>query len=223
MKFAQDRGETHFFDPLKAVAAEKLAELRRKCTKARSREVDQLAQQGFGMHNAGMVRPDRLLTEQLFLDGALRVICCTATLAWGVNLPARCVVIKGTSVYTDGGFKDLGILDVLQIFGRAGRPQFDDTGEAVRIESQLSTRLPNALNAEICLGTVQSERDAAAWLEYTYMYVHMFKAPQAYGLSRKDFLEDPDLMVKRLELVGAAAQLLNNARLIRVDARQNFT
>ena len=55
------------------------------------------------------------------------------------------------------------------------------------------------------------------------MYVHMFKAPQAYGLSRKDFLEDPDLMVKRLELVGSAAQLLNNARLIRVDARQNFT
>lgn len=54
-----------------------------------------------------------------------KVLCCTATLAWGVNLPAYAVVIKGTQVYDSqkGSFVDLSILDVLQIFGRAGRPQ----------------------------------------------------------------------------------------------------
>jgi replicative superfamily II helicase len=55
----------------------------------------------------------------------LQILVCTATLAWGVNLPAHTVVIKGTQVYSPekGGFVDLGMLDVGQIFGRAGRPQ----------------------------------------------------------------------------------------------------
>lgn len=52
----------------------------------------------------------------------LQVLVCTATLAWGVNLPAYAVVIKGTQIYDagKGSFVDLSILDVLQIFGRAG-------------------------------------------------------------------------------------------------------
>lgn len=60
----------------------------------------------------------------------VQVLCCTATLAWGVNLPAYAVVIKGTQVYDagKGAFVDLSILDVLQIFGRAGRPQYEDQG-----------------------------------------------------------------------------------------------
>ena len=56
----------------------------------------------------------------------------TATLAWGVNLPAYAVIIKGTDIYdpnqTDS--RDLSILDVQQMFGRAGRPQYDTNGQA---------------------------------------------------------------------------------------------
>ena len=54
-----------------------------------------------------------------------QVLCCTATLAWGVNLPAHTVIIKGTELYDPerGGFVDVSVLDILQIFGRAGRPQ----------------------------------------------------------------------------------------------------
>ena len=43
-----------------------------------------------------MLRADRTLTEQLFEAGLIKVLCCTATLAWGVNLPAHTVIIKGT-------------------------------------------------------------------------------------------------------------------------------
>lgn len=46
-------------------------------------------------HNTGMLRSDRTLTEQLFEVGLIKVLVCTATLAWGINLPAHTVIIKG--------------------------------------------------------------------------------------------------------------------------------
>lgn len=60
-----------------------------------------------------------------------QVLVSTATLAWGVNLPAHTVIIKGTQVYSPerGRWVELGALDVLQMLGRAGRPQYDTKGE----------------------------------------------------------------------------------------------
>ncbi|KAG8388728.1 hypothetical protein BUALT_Bualt02G0155500 [Buddleja alternifolia] len=105
--------------------------------KSRNRELVQLFDNGVGIHHAGMLRADRGLTERLFSEGLLKVLVCTATLAWGVNLPAHTVVIKGTQIYDPkaGGWRDLGMLDVMQIFGRAGRPQFDKSGEGIIITS----------------------------------------------------------------------------------------
>ena len=51
------------------------------------------------MHPTGMTREDRVLVEDLFNDGAVQVLVCTATLAWGVNLSAHTVIIKGTQIY----------------------------------------------------------------------------------------------------------------------------
>ena len=63
-----------------------------------------------GIHHAGMLRSDRNLVERLFGEGLLKVLCCTATLAWGVNLPAHTVIIKGTQLYDaqKGAFTELG-------------------------------------------------------------------------------------------------------------------
>ena len=65
---------------------------------------------GIGIHHAGMLRSDRNLVERLFGEGLLKVLCCTATLAWGVNLPAHTVIIKGTQLYDaqKGAFTELG-------------------------------------------------------------------------------------------------------------------
>ena len=141
-----------------------------------------------------MLRSDRNFVQKAFADGHVRVLCCTATLAWGVNLPAHAVVIRGTELYDaqQGAFVDLGILDVLQIFGRAGRPQFDTLGcatlitshaklshylsrltQPVPIESRFIQHLADNLNAEVVLGTVASIPDAVQWLGYTYLYVRM--------------------------------------------------
>ena len=98
--------------------------------KSRNKQLVELFNGGLGCHHAGMLRNDRTLVEKLFSQGHIKVLVCTATLAWGVNLPAHAVIIKGTEIYNakQGGFVDVGILDVLQIFGRAGRPQFDTSG-----------------------------------------------------------------------------------------------
>ena len=55
-----------------------------------------------------------------------QVLVSTATLAWGVNLPAHTVIIKGTQVYNPetGSWSELSMMDVMQMLGRAGRPQF---------------------------------------------------------------------------------------------------
>ena len=79
-----------------------------------------------------MVRADRNIVEKMFQRGDIKVLLATATLAWGVNLPAYAVIIKGTDIYdpTQMESRNLSILDVQQMFGRAGRPQYDTTGEA---------------------------------------------------------------------------------------------
>jgi len=74
------------------------------------RELQELFPQGIGMHHAGMLRSDRTLMERLFAQGLLKVLCTTATLAWGINLPAHTVIIKGTQLYDPqkGSFTQLG-------------------------------------------------------------------------------------------------------------------
>ncbi|CAM6031293.1 unnamed protein product [Sphagnum compactum] len=152
----------------------------------------------------GLCRSDRKIVEALFINGTVRILVSTATLAWGVNLPARAVFIRGTDVFdVDAGkMKDLSVLDVLQIFGRAGRPSFDTQGEAtlitmqtrlsgyqrmllnqsMPIESTFCKHLDTHLNAEIFLGTVSSHSDAVAWLSYTYLHVRMRENPRFYGV-----------------------------------------
>jgi pre-mRNA-splicing helicase BRR2 len=74
-----------------------------------------ILQFGMGIHHAGLERVDRRLVEELFADGHLQVLVSTATLAWGVNLPAHAVIIKGTQIYNPekGRWVELSPQDIL--------------------------------------------------------------------------------------------------------------
>ncbi len=87
---------------------------------------------GVGLHHAGLNDHDRSTVEELFVNHKIQVLVCTSTLAWGVNFPARLVVVKGTEFFDGklGKYVDFPVTDVLQMMGRAGRPQFDDKGIA---------------------------------------------------------------------------------------------
>ncbi|KAJ1667675.1 activating signal cointegrator 1 complex subunit 3 [Coemansia sp. RSA 1813] len=211
--------------------------------KSHNRELKDLFHSGFSIHHAGMLRSDRNLVEELFAKGLIRVLCCTSTLAWGVNLPAYAVVIKGTQVYDSqkGAFVDLSILDVLQIFGRAGRPQYETNGvgyiltthdrlahyvSAITmqhpIESKFASNMIDNLNAEITLGTVTNVNEGVAWLGYTYMFIRMQKNPLVYGLTGDEVGDDPFLGQRRSELIIAAAKELNRLQMIVFDEATGF-
>lgn len=193
---------------------------------------------GFGVHHAGMVRQDRLLVERLFRIGYLKVLVCTSTLAWGVNFPAHAVVIRGTEIYDSsvGKFVDVGLLDVMQIFGRAGRPQYDTDGHAfimtaldkidsylklltnqTPIESNFIKHLTDNLNAEIVSGTVSTVNEGMEWLRYTYLNVRLSQNPLVYGYDHYEIESDPSLATIRSQLIITAAKQLEEARMIRYN------
>eukprot|EP01132_Coremiostelium_polycephalum_P004723 gene4723-5897_t len=218
---------------------------RREVERAKSKEVRDLFQYSVSVHHAGLLRHDRNIIEKQFAEGNVKVLVCTATLAWGVNLPAHTVIIKGTQVYDakNGGFIDLGISDVMQIFGRAGRPQFDTSGEAflitqndkldhylmlmsscMPIESKFLNNLEDNLNAEIVLGTVSNVNEAINWLGYTYLYIRMLANPQVYGISRSELAHDRTLSEFKRNIIIKAARKLDECKMIRFDeSSENFS
>ena len=219
--------------------AAKINMFRRDLMESRNRELKELFETGFGIHHAGMLRKDRNLSERLFETGVTRVLCCTSTLAWGVNLPAYAVLIKGTDVYDSslGRFSDLSILDVLQIFGRAGRPQYESVGvgyiitaqeklshyvDAITaqhpIESKFKTGIIDALNAEVALGSVSSVADGVTWLSYTYLFTRMKRNPLAYGMLADEVADDPQLGARRLTEITTAARYLTTCKMMQFDA-----
>ena len=194
---------------------------------------------GFGIHHAGMNVVDRTAVQDLFADGYLQVLVCTATLAWGVNLPAHTVIIKGTQIYSPekGSWVELSPQDVLQMLGRAGRPQFDSFGEGIiitsqseiqyylsllnqqlPIESQLMSKLADNLNAEIVLGNVRNRDEGVEWLGYTYLFVRMLRSPGLYSVG-PEYSGDEALEQKRVDLIHSAATVLEKASLIKYDKK----
>ncbi len=59
--------------------------------------------------------------EKGFLEGQISVICCTTTLAVGVNLPCHLVIIKNTVTWQDNSCREYADLEMMQMLGRAGR------------------------------------------------------------------------------------------------------
>jgi len=156
---------------------------------------------GIGIHHAGLDDSDRQLVERLFLEQAILVLVCTSTLAWGVNFPAHLVVVKGTEYYDakTKRYVDFPVTDVLQMMGRAGRPQYDDKAVAVilvhepkktfykkflyepfPVESCLHEQLHDHVNAEVVSGTIRSKQDAVDFLSWTYMYRRLLQNPAYY-------------------------------------------
>jgi superfamily II RNA helicase len=91
-------------------------------------KLKQMLRRGVGVHHAGLLPKYRRVVEDLFEKKLLSVALCTETLAAGINLPARSVVLTSLVKGPFGKEKTIDPSSAHQIFGRAGRPQFDKEG-----------------------------------------------------------------------------------------------
>ncbi|MEE9410416.1 MAG: DEAD/DEAH box helicase [Candidatus Heimdallarchaeota archaeon] len=99
-----------------------------------SRGLAELVRKGVSYHHAGLSPAQRRLVERNFKQGYIKMLSATPTLAAGVNLPARYVIIKSIYRYdvTLGSYP-IPVLEFKQQSGRAGRPQYDTEGDAIVI------------------------------------------------------------------------------------------
>ncbi len=92
----------------------------------------ELVKRGTAFHHAGLGSAHRRLIEKAFRNGKIKVLTATPTLAFGVNLPARMVVVHDYRRYEPGyGYYPISVLEYKQMAGRAGRPRYDKVGEAI--------------------------------------------------------------------------------------------
>ncbi len=108
-----------------------------------------LVKGGVAFHHSGLLNQQRNAIENAFKDNIIKVICSTTTLGFGVNLPAHTVLVKDITRYSGAGSEMLKVNDVLQLFGRAGRPRYDTEGRALLIAS--SAERVNELHREYLL------------------------------------------------------------------------
>ena len=149
---------------------------------------------GIAFHNAGLTNEQRKRVEGLFREGKIKCIVATPTLAAGINLPARMVVIRETSRYnSDYGNSSIPVIEIKQMCGRAGRPKYDSYGEAVLVAkdedhrsfllenyllagpedifSKLGTEpaLRSHILAAIATRSVGSEEDIKRFIEHSFL------------------------------------------------------
>src|SRR5579872_5956812 len=147
----------------------------------------QMLRRGVGVHHAGLLPKYRRVVEELFVKKLLAVAVCTETLAAGINLPARSVLLTSLVKGPRGKEKLIDPSTAHQIFGRAGRPQFDDKGyvfalaheDDVRIlrwkekydQIPEDTRDPNLIKAKKALKKKKPTRrdNAAYWSESQFV------------------------------------------------------
>ncbi|MFV2016276.1 MAG: DEAD/DEAH box helicase, partial [Candidatus Heimdallarchaeota archaeon] len=167
-----------------------------------------------GFHHAGLSYSDKNLVEKLFKEQMLFVIVATSTLAWGINLPAKVVVIQDIE-YNSKEDSLLLSSDIHQMLGRAGRPQFDNKGYGYvlvpennkrekieyllanqeNIQSKLPQILPELLLAEI----IRNGRSNVDKLEIFLQQTLYWHQQESFPLDQVQLLEDMETELFTLE------------------------
>jgi len=100
-----------------------------------ARKLSSCIEKGIAFHHAGLSSRQRSTVEKAFKKGIIKCIVATPTLAAGVNTPARRVIIKNLWRYSEinGYMQPIPVLEIKQMMGRAGRPGYDEVGEAILI------------------------------------------------------------------------------------------
>ena len=102
--------------------------------------LSEMIKQQIAFHHAGLTSKQKELVQENFRDGNIKIICCTPTLAAGVDLPAFRTIIRDLRRFGVRGYTYIPVLEYLQMSGRAGRPKYDKEGQSIVITSTESEK-----------------------------------------------------------------------------------
>jgi helicase len=130
-KVAEDIGKKSL---LKSAELDKLSESILTVLSKPTRQCERLAasiKHGIAFHHSGLASKQKELIEDAFRSGLIKIICCTPTLAAGMDLPAFRSIIRDVKRFGMHGMAHIPVLEFLQMAGRAGRPKYDTFGETI--------------------------------------------------------------------------------------------
>ncbi len=163
---------------------------------------------GVAFHHAGLTGQQRRLVEDAFRQGLLHCIAATPTLAAGINLPARRVLIRDHRRYEAraGGQMPMSVMEIHQMLGRAGRPGFDTVGEAWlmakdeaeggQLQEKYILGEPEPVTSKLANRTMRDVEDDPALL------THVLAAMATGGMTDRDMLGrffDETLLARQMD------------------------
>ncbi len=101
-----------------------------------------LIRNGIAFHHSGLMSAQKAYVEDAFKSNLIKAICATTTLGLGVNLPAHTVLVRDLHKHSEEGNAYVGVNEVMQLFGRAGRPAYDTEGRALVIAKEKYNLMP---------------------------------------------------------------------------------
>ncbi len=138
-KTAEDIAKKIKLEEKRKIELEQLGEEARTALSKPTKQCERLAyclKKGIAFHHAGLVQDQKELIEDNFRTGKVKIICCTPTLAAGVDLPSFRTILKDLKRFSSPrGMVWISVLEYEQMAGRSGRPRYDTYGEAIAIAS----------------------------------------------------------------------------------------
>jgi replicative superfamily II helicase len=213
----------------KVVASIKLLDTPYLC-QASNRKLRALMEKGVAFVHAGLNASDRRMVINAFDVGPIDVLSSTTSLAWGVNVAARTVIIRDIRVAMQ---KEIDFLDLKQMIGRAGRVGRENVAYAIvlvpfkerelvetallegkDIESKLERYLLDHINAEINLGIIKNEHTLREWFTSTFWYYQKHEAQPDW----QNFLKDQLSLLIRTGFVTKGQESLATTKLGRLTS-----
>ena len=213
----------------KIVASMKLLDEPYFC-QASNRKLRTLMEKGAAFVHAGLNASDRKMVISAFDEGPIDVLASTTSLAWGVNVAARTVIIRDIRVAMQ---KEIDFLDLKQMIGRAGRVGKENVAYAIvlvpfkerqlvetallegkDIESKLERYLLDHINAETNLGIIKNERTLREWFTSTFWYYQKHESRSDW----QNFLKDQLNLLMRTGFVTKNRESLATTQLGRLTS-----
>jgi len=185
--------------------------------------LSELTRRGVAFHHAGLHNMHRVLIEDYFRKGLIKALAATPTLAAGVNLPARVVVISSYYRFEpDIGYHEIPVMEYKQMAGRAGRPKYDKEGFALLIardEDEVEYLMDRYIRAEaeVLRSKLSSENILRSHILGVIASEGSISKGMLYGFFDRSLFAKQSRMESIRQYIDRALRFLSQYQMIEID------